>query len=141
MPSTLIAPSLLAAYRTTLYHVQASAPFTITVGEVSSELQQWMAQHRCACAAFITACNPHSNALSDAENAQRQSVLEQDIQQRGLPYAPGLGQPQDGHWKPEPSYLVGGLLLEEAQGLGMRFDQNALIWCGQDALAQLILLR
>ena len=141
MPSTVIPPSLLTAYRNTLYRVQATPPFTLIVGEISPALQQWIAQRQCACAAFVTACNPHSHVLSDAENAQRHCALEQVIRQCGLPYASGLGQSQDGHWKPEPSYLVGGLTLEETQALGRRFEQNAVVWCGQDALAQLILLR
>ncbi len=141
MPDTVIAPDLLAAYRNTLYVVQASSPFTLTVGEVSPALRQWMQGHACHCAVFITACNPYSQVLNEAENAQRQFDLEQVIWQFGLPWAPGVGQPQEGQWKPEPSYLVGGLSLDDSRALGRRWEQNAFLWCGPDTLAQLILLR
>lgn len=141
MPHTVIAPDLLAAYRKTLYVVQTPSPFTLKVGEASPELRQWMQGHACHCAVFLTACNPYSQALNDAENAQRQRALEQEILRRNLPWAHGLGQPQEGQWKPEPSYLVGGLALDEGRTLGRRFEQNALLWCGQDTLVQLILLR
>lgn len=141
MPHTAIAPSLLTAYRNTLYLVQASPVFTLTVGEISPALHRWMGSHRCACAAFVTACNPQSRVLPDAENAQRHRALECEIRQLGLCYAPGLGQPKSGDWKPEASYLIGGLSLEGATALGRQFEQNALVWCGPDALAQLIVLR
>lgn len=141
MPHTVIAPDLLTAYRNTRYVVHTVPPFALIVGQASPALRQWMQGHACDCAVFITACNPYSQLLDDAANAQRQRTLEHAIRQRGLPYVPGLGQPQGGPWKPEPSWLVGGLALEAARALGRRFEQNALVWCGPDALAQLIVLR
>lgn len=141
MTHTVIAPYLLAAYRNTRYIVHASPTFALQVGQASPALRQWMQEHACHCAAFITACNPYSHTLDDAENRQRQIDLEQEIRRRGLVCVPGVGQAQSGCWKPEPSCLVGGLLLEDGQALGRRFEQNALVWCGADAVARLILLR
>lgn len=141
MRHTVIAPDLLTAYRDTAYIVHATPPFSLKVDVPSCQLQQWMQAHACQCAMYITACNPYSQILDDAENAYRQSVLKQWIQQRGVPYENGVGQPLDGAWKPEASFLVGGLPLEQARMLGQRFQQNALIWCGRDTVAQLVLLR
>lgn len=141
MPPTVIAPELLAAYRNTRYVVHAQPAFALTVGEVSPALRQWMQMHACDSAVFMTACNPYSQARDDAENMRRQSDLERAIRRRGLVCVPGTGQPQAGHWKPEPSCLVGGLTLEEAQMLARQFEQNAVVWCGPDAVAQLLLLR
>jgi len=41
----------------------------------------------------------------------------------------------------EPSLLVFGLPLETAGPLGKKLDQNAIVWCGGDAVPELILLR
>ena len=41
----------------------------------------------------------------------------------------------------EASYLIFGLTLEAAKMLGMRLEQNAIVWAGVDAVPQLILLR
>ncbi len=141
MPHTRIAPPLLLAYRNTRYTVQATPPFVLKIGATSAALRQWMDQHTCHCAAFMTACNPYSEVLDETENARRQRTLEHAIVQRGLPYLSGLGQPLDGNWLPEASCLVGGLSLDDACALGRKFEQNALVWCGADTLAQLILLR
>jgi len=36
---------------------------------------------------------------------------------------------------------VPGLSLEASKSLGARFEQNAIVWSGADAVPQLILLR
>ena len=141
MSPTRIAPRLLLAYHRTRYAVRATPPFDLKIGATSAALRQWMDQHRCHCAALITACNPYSQVLEEAENASRQRALGQAVAQRGLPCVDAVGQPLDGNWLPEASCLVGGLSLDDACALGRQFEQNALVWCGADTLAQLILLR
>ena len=141
MPKTAIAPELLTAYLTTRYTVQATPPFVVMAGQANPELNRWMERHCCHSAAYITACNPYSQPLDDTANAVRQRQLVQWIEARGLPYAQGTGESSDGSWKPEPSYLVGGVSLQDAQTLGQQLAQNALIWCEENAFARLILLR
>jgi hypothetical protein len=34
-----------------------------------------------------------------------------------------------------------GLSLEAAKALGKKYDQNAVVWCGPDAIPELVLLR
>jgi hypothetical protein len=54
---------------------------------------------------------------------------------------PGIGVHPTGEWRGEPSYLVPGLSRAAAEELGSRFEQNALIWSGADAVPELLLLR
>ncbi len=89
----------------------------------------------------MTACNPFSQRLSDATNAARQESVESELSRLGLAFLPGVGKHPAGKWPGEASFLVFGLTLDAAKALGNRFDQNAIIWSGTDAVPQLILLR
>jgi hypothetical protein len=40
----------------------------------------------------------------------------------------------------EPSFLAFGLALEASKTLGKAYEQNAIIWCGADAVPNLVLL-
>lgn len=91
--------------------------------------------------AFSTACNPFSDACDDATNAQRQDALAQELTQLSLRFFDGIGQHPSNAWPGEPSFLVLGISLESARGLGERYEQNAIVWAGADAVPQLVLLR
>jgi hypothetical protein len=41
----------------------------------------------------------------------------------------------------EPIFLSLLLVLDEAKVIGTQYRQNALVWCGEDAVPLLILLR
>lgn len=60
---------------------------------------------------------------------------------RGLQFMPGVGVGADPKWQGEPSVLVLGLPLQHARALGTSYLQNAIVWCGEDAVPQLVLLR
>lgn len=139
MVTTVIAPDLIQAYRSAHYGVQADPPFEFTVGQASAELRQLMAQYRCQSAIYLTACNPFSRVTDPAENAMRQENLARELLQRGLVFVPGCGQ--GSNWAAEPSYWVPFLSLESGKALGQQFEQNAIVWCGPDAVPELVLLR
>ena len=44
-------------------------------------------------------------------------------------------------WPAERSHFALGLGLEAARAIGTDLDQDAIVWVGADAIAQLILLR
>ena len=137
---TEISTETIAAYLETDYHVFSEPPFALRIGIVSEPLANLFQQHKTNCAAFIKACNPHSHKLDDAANTARQTELEKELTQRGLNFIEGEGRHPSNGWA-EPSYLVPGLLLDEAKELGRRYEQNALVWCGADAVPELVLLR
>jgi hypothetical protein len=139
--ASTIASAPLQAYRETDYHVDADPPFTLRVGRPCPELVLAHRRHRVECSAFLTACNPFSRMLDDAENAQRLQALRDELSRRSLAFDEGAGQHPNNGWPPEPSVLVYGLELQAARTLGQRFEQNALLWCGSDGVPGLVVLR
>ena len=75
------------------------------------------------------------------ENSNLQKQLDEEIKFRGLNSIPGEGKHPIGDWPGESSFLIFDLSLESAKTLGRKFNQNAVVWCNQDAIPQLILLR
>ena len=107
----------------------------------SPELASLYKAKSASCAAFITACNPFSRELSDADNAKRQAELAAELKRRSLSFFEGVGQHPSRDQPGEPSFFVLGLALEAAKSLGKAYEQNAVIWCGPDAVPNLVLLR
>lgn len=139
--SSAIEPATLRAYEQTEYRVQGSIPAVLQVGVRSAPLARLHQLHRCACSAFITACNPLGTPVDAAVNAQRQAALAAELLQQRYVAIPGIGRHPTGDWPPEPSYLVLGLTRTAAQQLGRQFEQNAIVWADADAIPELILLR
>lgn len=147
--SSNLALSLVQAYRETQYLVHLKQAdkdvgedsIVLAVGKPSGPLQALHSKADVACSAFITACNPWSRTLSDAQNAQRMKGLMEVLRARSLRWYPGAGQHPNNGWPAEPSLLVMGLSLAAARVLGASFEQNAFVWSGPDATPQLILLR
>ena len=64
-----------------------------------------------------------------------------DLRSQGRVFLEGLGQHPSKEWPGEPSLLVLGLTRDASCALGRRLEQNAIIFCGADAVAELVLLR
>ena len=136
-----IDPGTIRAYLETEYHVHGQPTVIMQVGVGCASLIELNQAQGTNSSAFITACNPFSEALDDSGNAVRQLSLARELKQRGLHYIDGVGQHPSSQWPGEASYLVPGLTLEAAKRLGEQFEQNAIIWSGPDGVPQLILLR
>jgi hypothetical protein len=125
--------ALEAAYLATDYRVEdaPTGPFVIRIGKAIPELAgfEW---------AFVTACNPSSVRLSNAENAHRMAELEAAVREGGWRYYRGSGVGRDGKWPPEPSLLIVGIGEAEALDLARRFRQNAIVVSGADSVARLV---
>ncbi|MBG6072560.1 MULTISPECIES: DUF3293 domain-containing protein [unclassified Polaromonas] len=128
-------------YLDTDYGVYTVPPFVIKVGVPSEPLRQLYSQYRSDCAAYITACNPLGRSLSDAENTARQAALLNELTARSLKFINGVGLDSKSKWPGEASFLVMNLSLEATRVLASKYEQNAVVWCDKDAVAQLILLR
>ena len=138
---SIIDAATLQAYRDTHYRVHASEPFTLHIGESCPTLAAAHKNCRTDCSAIITAVNPFSQVLGDELNAQRHAQMGRELDLRSLKYIEGVGQHPSNQWPGEVSYLVFGLGLEAAKTLGVKFEQNAIVWGGADAMPRLILLR
>ncbi|MFA6921005.1 MAG: DUF3293 domain-containing protein [Gallionella sp.] len=135
-----IEPSTIQAYLETDYCVFGRMPFVLRVGIASESLARLYRQYAASSGAFITACNPHGLIASEEANAACQAELAGELQRRCLDYIEGMGRHPHGDWPAEPSYFVLGLSLEEARLLGKKYRQNAIVWCGVDAVPELVML-
>jgi hypothetical protein len=140
VPTSAIDSATIQAFRETHYCVGEPTPITLRIGQHSEEL---IALHTAAgvrSSAFITAWNPFSQQCDESENAKRQAELMHDLTKLGLRYGDGVGRHPSGDWE-EPSLFVLSISLEVAQELGIKYEQNAILWCGEDAVPKLVLLR
>lgn len=138
--ATRIDPAVVRAYAETCFHVANTPPFVLRIGEANAHLADLCRRWRVTASAFVTACNPHSDSLSEAENGSRHAALRDELVRRGLPFVEGAGRHPDNGWPPEASFLVLGLELDETRELGVRWQQNAVVWAGADAVPSLVLL-
>lgn len=79
--------------------------------------------------------------MGETANAVNQSKLKSELDLRSLTYFNGFGKHPSGEWPAEPSFLVLGISLEASKVLGKKYDQNAVVWCGLDAIPELVLLK
>jgi hypothetical protein len=122
-------------YVSTSYEAElGEEAISLRVGEESPDVGM-IQSNRCA---FITACNPRSRKVSDADNAERMTELESVLRNRGYDYYEGLGVPDNDDWDPEPSYLVVDVSKDEAVELGRKFGQNAVVYCHADGRPTLL---
>lgn len=133
-------PELWRAYADTDFHVDAVPPFVLRIGEPSAELAALHDAVGVSTSAFVTACNPGSVALSDAENARRHAELRAEVRRLGFASHEGRGRHPSGDWPAEASLLVLGIDEAAARSLGRRFGQKAIVWTGADATPRLIAL-
>ena len=140
-PDSVIDAGLIQAFRETRYRVHGAEPFTLVVDEPSAALAAAHKRFRTDCSAYITACNPFSEEVGAASNAQRHADLGLELARRSLAHIEGIGQHPSNQWPGEASYLVFGLKLEAAKTLGRALRQNAIVWSDADAVPRLILLR
>jgi uncharacterized protein len=133
MPLT---PDLIDAYEGALYALEAGP--VLRVGEPSAELERLLDVHNATSAAFVTAANPRGEQRSHAENARAMAALRAAL---ALPCLAGEGRDPEGRWSAEPSVLVLGIARWEAEALGRRFGQNAIVYVEKGAAPELVLLR
>lgn len=140
--TSVIDPGKVEAYLATRYCI-AAAPqdIVLVIGQRSDDLATLFAQRRVDCGAFITAFNPRGALQSDEANVQAHGLLESILRECDHEIIEGEGVGAAGDWPPERSWFALGLALEQARVIGTRFDQDAIVWVGADAVPQLILLR
>ena len=89
----------------------------------------------------MTAWNPYSIVSSHEDNQRSQEALLRKLSLEGFTTLSAFGVDSSGDWPGETSVLAPGLDLERTKSLGNEFAQNAVLWIGDDAVPQLILLR
>jgi hypothetical protein len=136
-----LSPNLIKAYEATEFHVMTMPPFVLDVNRYCGKLDRLFKNWETTTAAFITAYNPYSESLATEENESRNQRLQADIKNLGFRSIGGFGKHPDGEWESEDSLFVLDISLEGAKELGAAYGQNAIVWCGEDAIPRLVLLR
>ena len=140
MTDTAIAADKIAAYRATQYRIGDPEAFTLSIGAKSDALLQLYRKTGQDCGLFITAFNPFGQAQSAEANQAAHFLLGEDLRALSRHVIEGAGYPAD-DWAPELSYFALGIDEVAARDLGRRFDQDAVVWAGADAVPKLLLLR
>jgi hypothetical protein len=141
LPHSTLNPDTVRGYAETEYHVSALSPFILKVGHQSPELQAAYAEMEADTAFFITACNPFSEILPNAENLELQKNLATELAARKLKFLNAVGKHPESDWPGEAGYLVFGLSQDEANAMGAQWRQNAIVYCDSNAVPELVLLR
>lgn len=129
---------VVAAYHSTTWTVDApSGPLAVRPGQPLGGGELPLP------AAVVTAFNPRSELRSNAENRRANEALADELRRWGVPHRPALahgGGPSADRWD-EPGFLVGGRSLGEMISLAARFDQNAILWIGEDGVPAIVSAR
>ena len=141
MDDSVISRETIEAYEATNFRVLGEPTFDLKIGQPSAPLRRLYKKYGCTSSAFVTAWNPRSKRVSDADNTAAQTQLEHGLTESSIPFIAGIGEDPAGQWPGEPSVLALGLDLDAAEALGVRFKQNAIVWAASDANPQLVLLR
>ena len=142
MAQTEISAEKIAAYRATDYRFgEGLDAITLRIDQASPALLELYARLAHTRGVFITAFNPYGAAQDAAQNEAAHVRLGREL--RGLyPIViEGAGADPAGAWPQEKSYFSLGVDLETARVLGRRYQQDAVVWTGKDAIPKLILLR
>lgn len=134
----MIPPEVEAAYRRTTYRVDApGGPIALRIGERSHALDALLRGLLCESWAFVSAANPASRLLPEADNAQRHQALAARLNDAGWTWYSGCGIADDGGWR-EQSAWVAGISAADAAALGRAFGQNAVVAGRLDDVAELL---
>lgn len=140
-PMTRLSAELLQAYFETEYVVCGAAGFVLRIGERNQALLDMHRNHGVDGSAFVTAWNPYSRKADLADNRKAQAALESIVRSRAWHAIAGIGRHPSNGWPAEESLLVLGPTMDDARFLGDRFEQNAVVCSGKDAVPRLLVLR
>lgn len=136
----MIDPALLRAYKKTRFVVRApEEEIVLRIGERNLQLDALMAKFGAVSSPFVTAWNPSSVNLSIEENQTRQARLTEEVRKAGYVSFCGEGVGEDQAWAPEASILIVGILRGDAQRLGIRFGQLAVLFAEPGRPVELLL--
>lgn len=142
MSETTIAADKVRAYRATDYRLgHTTQDIVLAPGLRSDRLGALFASKSVTCGAFLTAFNPLGIQKSDTENDQAHAELTKTLAHLGLESIEGSGSEEGTHWPAEKSLFALSLSREGATSIGRQFDQDAIVWVGDSAVPELVLLR
>lgn len=123
--------ALERAYQATTYRVSPTekAAWVLRAGAPSPrELESWLIAERYSCWSLLSACNPASCRLSEAENTERQVDLRACLIRENWRFFSGENQADANDWPPEANFWIPGMRRDTAERLASVYGQNAFLW-------------
>ena len=133
-------PGLLAAYSAAHYVVFGNPELVIRIGEPNPGLDALLEADGASTAAFVTAANPRGERRREDENAIAFDSLKAFLNEARHRRRAGEGRDPQARWAAEPSFLVLGIPRAEAEALGRRFGQNAIVFIEKGGAPELVVL-
>lgn len=138
-PVTIHDAAMWSAYLETTYVAAVGeGERSIRVGQDEPWLEALLSAHHCTSWCFVTAWNPASTQMTEAQNDARNALLEGELRSAGHPMFEGHGRGSDERWPAEASFLVLGIGRAEATDLGRQHGQNAVVFGEAGGHAELI---
>ena len=136
----MLTDALIEAYRATDFVLfdTGGGEVVVNVGRRSAAFERVLAARGAETAVIVTAYNPRSVVLPDAENQARHMQMTALLEVRGYDYALGEGRDPTGHWKAELECVVFGIPVEAGLELARAFDQNAIVFIRRGAAPELV---
>jgi len=135
-----VGPDLIAAYLGAEYAVFGEPELVLRIGEPSAALEALLEAEGADTAAYVSAANPHGRQAGKTENVLATTALLEAQREAGYACFPGEGRDPHGEWPAEPSVLVVGISRSEAQTVGRRYEQNAIVFMEKGKAPELVLL-
>lgn len=118
--------SLILAYQNTIYSTFRPA-LDLKIGQANEALTVFLFDNNAFTWAFVSASNPFSIAITEAENQKRHQSLVDFVANSGLRYLEGEGKSEQGDWA-EKSLFILDISKREAIKLAQNFEQNAIVF-------------
>ena len=121
--------SLHSAYQQTVYEVYCDRQtIKLYIGKYNLQLERLLKNYNAKTWSLITAFNPYSQCLPQAENLQRHQALIEYLQPLPFTIVDACGKDKRGDWIPETSLFIIGISLSQARKTGLKFEQNAIVY-------------
>jgi len=129
---------LAGSYYRTIYSLPNQG-IDIQIGIFNPKLEDFCRRMNIQTWAFLTAYNPGSSLVSLQKNNLANTKLQSTIMSKGYNLIEGIGVPDESdQWKPEPSFFIWNIDLEEASNVAVRFGQKAFVYGCTNILPSII---
>jgi Protein of unknown function (DUF3293) len=133
-------PQRIAAYLSAEYVVFGDPGMVLRIGEPSPALDALLDAEGAQTACYITAANPYGRRAAEEENVLATTALLEAQRRAGYACYAGEGRDPKRQWPAEPSVLVLGISLADAQVLGRSYEQNAIVFARKGGAPELVVL-
>jgi hypothetical protein len=133
-------PDLAAAYAKAEYIVFGEPALVLRIGEHNPAVDALLEADGAAGAAYLTPANPRGERWSREENLAALYSFHDSLRDTDFTCHPGEGRDPEGRWEAEPSLLVVGITLEDAEAIGLELEQNAIVYVERGRAPRLIFL-